>query len=120
MNFARMGETERRKLADRLIGRWTNKSCDERYWDVTKIDDYRYKAVFWYQDVGIDGEEQFSVKFTDAAIELQWNIKNTSKTATSPYYVEKISGIGEDKYVVFENNYRNFYDSWEVKRCPKG
>ena len=108
------------RIADRLIGRWTNKSCSERYWEVIKLDDFRYKATFWYQDTGVDGQDEFTVQFNGPVMELHWKIKNPSKTSKSSFYVEKIRDVTEEGYVVFENNYRNFYDAWQVRRCQTG
>lgn len=108
------------RIADRLIGRWTNKSCGERYWEVSKIDDFHYKATFWYQDTGIDGQDEFTVQFNGPVMELHWKIKNPSKTSKKSFYVEKVRDVTEEGYVVFENNYRNFYDAWQVRRCQTG
>lgn len=111
-------ERERQQaMADKLVGRWSNKNCAERFWEISKIKGNRYRAMFWYYETGVTSEKEFTVKFVDNVMELHWDTKNPNKEATVDYYIEKVRDIRDKSYIVFQNNYRNYNEPWEVRRC---
>lgn len=108
------------RLADMFIGRWSSRKCAERFWEISKIEGRRYKARFWYDDVGMSGEDEFSVAFReDDVIVLNWKAENPNKKSQVRNYVEKVVNLTEDSYTVFENNYR-VNTRWTVHRCKGG
>jgi len=110
----------RQRLADMFIGRWSSRKCAERFWDIRKIEGRRYKARFWYDDVGMSGEDEFTVDFQDDdVIVLNWKAENPNKKSQVRNYVEKVVNLTEDSYTVFENNYR-VNTRWTVHRCKGG
>jgi len=104
-------------LADKLVGRWSNKNCAERFWEISKIKGDRYRAMFWYYETGVTSEKEFTVKFANNVMELHWDTKNPNKEAEVDYYIEKVRDIRDKSYIVFQNNYRNYDQPWEVRRC---
>ena len=112
-------DEERIAFADRFVGRWSNVQCAERFWEITRVDDLQYKVLFWYLDIGVAGEEMFTVSFDGHILVLLWDTENPNPTAEERNYVEQVINLREDGYEVVDNNYRP-HTGWLVQRCRGG
>lgn len=104
-------------VANRLIGKWSTGDCATSRWEVIKYDDNLFKATFWSADVGMSGEDSFTLRRDGETVMMVWGTMIGARGKAGTPYIERIADIENRSYTVIGNNFAGKESRWTVRRC---